>query len=490
MPRHPGQWVPRRARDDSWGLQHNRTRFASIRTPHAFGDRRIARDLITLAAPLERALLVGAPLKRSQDRHHVDEHLEELARLADTAGAEVVGTLTQQLDRPHAATYLGKGKLDELRGRANALDATLVVFDDELTPAQGKNVEQTVGVRVMDRAELILDIFATRARTNEAKLQVELAQLEYMLPRLTRMWTHLERTQGGIGTRGPGETQLETDRRLIGHRIRVLKERLADVERSREVQRAGRRDSFRAALVGYTNAGKSSVLRGLSGSGDVFVEDRLFATLDPLTREVELGDGARALVTDTVGFVRKLPHQLVASFRATLEETREADLLLHVIDASHPGWEEQRQVVEEVLGDVGASETPVVYVFNKVDALEPDAVEVLRDRAANEGQDAVFVSATTPGGLSPLCSALADRVHRARRTVEVRVPAADGRAVAAVHRAATVLSERYDEDTVVMQAVFDRAALARLAREMPQAFPREVAAAASARSAPPQPALP
>jgi GTP-binding protein HflX len=288
-------------------------------------------------------VLVGAPLKRSADRHRVEEHLEELARLADTAGADVVGALTQQLDRPHPATYLGKGKLDELRDKARDLDASLVLFDDELSPAQGKNVEQSIGVRVMDRAELILDIFATRARTNEAKLQVELAQLEYMLPRLTRMWTHLEKFRGGIGMRGPGETQLETDRRLIGHRIRVLKERLAGVQRSREVQRAGRQTEFRAALVGYTNAGKSSVLRGLSGAGDVFVEDRLFATLDPLTREVSLGSGLHALLTDTVGFVRKLPHQLVASFRATLEETRDADLLLHVIDVSHPQWEEQRR---------------------------------------------------------------------------------------------------------------------------------------------------
>ncbi len=435
-------------------------------------------------------MLVGAPLKRSSDRHHVEEHLEELARLADTAGAEVVGTLTQQLDRPHPATYLGKGKLEELKHRAQSGDVSLVLFDDELSPAQGKNVEQAVGVRVMDRAELILDIFATRARSNEAKLQVELAQLEYMLPRLTRMWTHLEKFRGGIGMRGPGETQLETDRRLIGHRIRVVKERLADVERSREVQRAGRRGEFRAALVGYTNAGKSSVLRGLTGEADIFVEDRLFATLDPLTREAELGEGTRALVTDTVGFVRKLPHQLVASFRATLEETREADLLLHVIDASHPGWEEQRTVVEEVLAEVGAGETPVVYVFNKIDALEPGEVDVLRAREANEGQDAVFVSALAHGGLSPLCAALAERVQRARRVVEVRVRAGDGRAVAAVHRAGNVLSERYDDDVAVLQTVIGPAALARLVREMPHAFAEDVVAAHTARAVPPRPALP
>jgi GTP-binding protein HflX len=383
--------------------------------------------------------MVGAPLKRSTDRHHVEEHLEELARLADTAGAEVVGSLTQQLDRPHPGTYLGKGKVEELRQLAHDRKASLVLFDDELSPAQGNNVEKALGVRVMDRAELILDIFATRARTNEAKMQVELAQLEYMLPRLTRMWTHLEKFRGGIGMRGPGETQLETDRRLVNHRIKVLKERLADVLRSREVQRSSRRREFRAALVGYTNAGKSSILRGLSGAADIFVEDRLFATLDPLTRETSLGEGYRVLVTDTVGFVRKLPHQLVASFRATLEETREADLLLHVIDASHPSWEEQRQVVEEVLTDIGAQETPVLYVFNKIDALEPETLAALRQRAAGEGIDAVFVSAISPDGLDELRDELRAHAERAFPLVALSVPADDGSLLARLYKIADVV---------------------------------------------------
>ena len=399
----------------------------------------IARDLIDLAPPVERALMVGAPLKRSTDRHHVEEHLEELARLADTAGAEVVGSLTQQLDRPHPGTYLGKGKVDELRQLASDRKASLVLFDDELSPAQGNNIEKILGVRVMDRAELILDIFATRARTNEAKMQVELAQLEYMLPRLTRMWTHLEKFRGGIGMRGPGETQLETDRRLVNTRIKVLKERLTDVQRSREVQRSARRREFRAALVGYTNAGKSSILRGLSGAADVFVEDRLFATLDPLTRETTLGEGYRVLVTDTVGFIRKLPHHLVASFRATLEETKEADLLLHVIDCSHPSWEEQREVVEEVLTDIGAQETPVLYVFNKIDALEPETVEALRQRAEGEEIDAVFVSALAPDGLAELRAALRTRAERAYPLVALTLPPDDGSILARLYKVADVV---------------------------------------------------
>ena len=417
-----------------------------------------------MTPPVERAILVGAPIKRSTARHHLDEHLEELARLADTAGAEVVGTLTQQIDRPHPATYLGKGKLDELRAQVEAQDASLIIFDDELSPAQGRNIEQAVGKRVMDRAELILDIFATRARSSEARMQVELAQLEYMLPRLTRMWTHLEKFRGGIGMRGPGETQLETDRRLINHRIKVLKERLEEVQRSREVQRQGRREHFRAALVGYTNAGKSSILRGLSGASEVFVEDRLFATLDPLTREVQLDEHYTALLTDTVGFVRKLPHQLVASFRATLEETAQADLLLHVIDASHPTWEEQRQVVDEVLSEIGARERPMLYVFNQIDRLEPETLDAMRERIHNLLPDAIFVSAVAEDGLEPLRRALLARLQQARPIVELRVPVEDGRLLAEVHRAAEVLDQRTEDGMMVVRARLDDVAAGRLRR--------------------------
>lgn len=392
----------------------------------------------------------------------MDEHLEELARLADTAGAQVVGTLTQQLDRPHPGTYLGSGKVEELKLRIQELGATLVIFDDELTPAQGKNVEQVVRTRVMDRAELILDIFATRARSSEARMQVELAQLEYLLPRLTRMWTHLEKMRGGIGMRGPGETQLETDRRLIQHRIRILKERLADVERAREIQRQGRHTHFRVALVGYTNAGKSSILRHLANDRDVFVEDRLFATLDPLTREVEVGDGYTVLLTDTVGFIRKLPHHLVASFRATLAEAREADLLLHVIDSSHPAWEEQRDVVDFVLNDLGLSERPLTYVMNKMDAVPENEATAVRERVANLMPNSLFVSALAPGGLDSLKASLLSSLRTLRPVLEVQIPAANGRLIAEVHRDGEVLDQQVNDDLIVLRARLDERTIGRL----------------------------
>jgi GTPase len=374
----------------------------------------------------------------------------------------VVGRVTQLLDRPHPGTYLGKGKVEELRLAVGQQEATLVIFDDELTPAQGRNIEQAISCRVVDRAELILDIFALRARTSEARMQVELAQLEYMLPRLTRMWTHLEKFRGGIGVRGPGETQLETDRRLINHRIRLLKERLVDVQRAREVQRHGRREAFRASLVGYTNAGKSSVLRGLASAPEVLVEDRLFATLDPLTREVSLGQPKQVLVTDTVGFIRKLPHDLIASFRATLEEVREADLLLHVIDASHPLWEEQRSVVNGVLAELESNETPVLHVFNKIDAMGDEALLSLQARVTELLPNSVFVSAVTEGGLEPLRRALLAGVQRLRPVTEVRIPASDGRLIAEIHRLGEVVEQRANGTEMVVLARLDAAGAGRL----------------------------
>ena len=344
------------------------------------------------------------------------------------------------------------------------MNASLIIFDDELTPAQGKNVEDATGKRVMDRAELILDIFATRARTSEAKMQVELAQLEYMLPRLTRMWTHLEKFRGGIGMRGPGETQLETDRRLINHRIKLLKERLADVTRARELQRGSRRGVFRASLVGYTNAGKSSILRGLSGAQDVFVEDRLFATLDPLTREVDLGDNNHVLLTDTVGFIRKLPHHLVASFRATLEEVQDADLLLHVIDASHPQWEEQRHVVNGVLQELDVHDRPVLHVFNKIDRVPADTLLPLEERISNLLPNSVFVSALGDGGLEPLRRALLVKTRALRPMSEIRLGAGEGRLLAEIHRLGEVIEQRTDGSDLVLKARVDDALAGRLRR--------------------------
>ena len=293
-------------------------------------------------------------------------------------------------------------------------------------------------------------------------MQVELAQLQYMLPRLTRMWTHLEKFRGGIGVRGPGETQLETDRRLINTRIKVLRQRLGDVQKSREVQRVSRKDEFRASLVGYTNSGKSSVLRALSGSASVFVEDRLFATLDPLTRDVHLSENSSILLTDTVGFIRKLPHHLVASFRATLEEVAEADLLLHVIDVSHKAWDEQRTIVDGVLAELGAKEKPRLHVFNKIDRVPEDELVAMQTSIRDVLPDSVFVSAVTEGGLDPLRRALLSAMRIRRPITEVRLPLTDGRLLAEIHRQAEVLDQTHEGDELILHARMDAALAGRL----------------------------
>ena len=369
--------------------------------------------MIEIQPPLERAILVSAPLKGSDHERHAEEHLDELQRLADTAGAEVVGRVIQRLRKISPKLLIGTGKLEELGEMVASCEATLVIFDEELSPNQGKNLEDALEVRLVDRAELILDIFATRARTNEAKMQVELAQLGYLLPRLARMWTHLSRIRGGIGLRGPGETQIETDRRLIRRKIGHLKKKLEDVTRHRDVLRKGhkRRGILSAALVGYTNAGKSSLLRALSGA-EVFVEDRLFATLDTVAREVFVPPKGKIRLTDTVGFIRKLPHDLVASFKATLEEASGADVLLHVIDASHPEWEEQVAVVDRTLGDLSLNGRRVVHVFNKMDRLS-DA-DAFRVRAGPQYEDAVFVSALEPPAVDELKTKFVELVESYR----------------------------------------------------------------------------
>ena len=417
--------------------------------------------MIELEQPQDLAVLVGAPT-RDVGTVAADEHLDELQRLADTAGARVVRVIQQRLDAPHPKYYIGEGKARQLGGVVKEADASVVLFDEELTPAQGKNLEDLLGVRVMDRTELILDIFATRARTNEAQMQVELAQLEYLLPRLKRMWTHLSRIRGGIGLRGPGETQLETDRRIIGRRISDLRDKLETVAQRRATQRKGREGVFQAALVGYTNAGKSSILGALSGSS-LFVEDRLFATLDPATRKVELPMGATVLLTDTVGFIRKLPHHLVASFRATLEEAVEADVLLHVIDAAHPGWEEQKGVVEEVLVEMGLSGRRAVLVFNKVDQLTHAEEEALRQRVRNLFPNgSVFVSAMEEDGLDELLFRLEDEVRSQRPEVHVVLSAADGESLATVYREGEVVSRTQNGTTIDLVARLPAPTLGRL----------------------------
>jgi GTPase len=410
---------------------------------------------------VERAILVGAPLKEVDPRE-VQEHMDELQRLTDTAGGEVVGALVQRLDAPDPHTFIGSGKTKELRDLVEEREADLVIFDEDLKPDQAKNLERTLDVRVMDRSELILDIFASRARTREAKLQVELAQLQYLLPRLARMWTHLSRIRGGIGLRGPGETQLETDRRLIGRRIADLREKLKGVAAARATRRKRRQGEYRVALVGYTNAGKSSILKALTGA-DVLVEDRLFATLDSATRSVELGHGYECLLTDTVGFIRKLPHHLVASFRSTLEEAREADLLLHVIDASHSEWEEQKEVVEKVLADLELDAAPQLLVFNKTDRLTHAEEEALRARiVAFDPTPSVFVSAVEADGLQSLVDALRARVRARFPRVELALPEDGGEWLAAIHREGEVLEVKADGGRLQVSARIPGALLGRL----------------------------
>jgi GTP-binding protein HflX len=335
----------------------------------------------------ERVVIVGLITGR-QDEKQANEYLDELDFLVDTSGAEVWERFVQRLDNPNTATFVGTGKLKEIADfvKVHAIDA--VIFDDELTPTQIRNIEPALACKILDRTNLILDIFAKRAQTAHSKTQVELAQCKYMLPRLTRLWTHLERQQGGIGTRGPGESQIETDKRIILDRISFLKVQLEKIDSQMMTQRRNRGKMVRVALVGYTNVGKSTILNLISKS-DVFAENKLFATLDTTVRKVVIGN-LPFLLTDTVGFIRKLPHHLVESFKSTLDETREADLLIHVVDISHPGFESQVEVVNKTLAEIGASDKPMIYLFNKIDAftyLEKEEDDLLPSTKENMSLD-------------------------------------------------------------------------------------------------------
>lgn len=404
----------------------------------------------------ERAVLVGLVVP-GRGGYSDPESLEELRRLAETAGAEVVDVLTQERPRPDPATLIGRGKVAELRALVEREAADLVVFDEELTPAQQRNLEEELGVKVLDRTALVLDIFARRARTREGRLQVELAQMTYLLPRLVGKGVLLSRLGGGIGTRGPGETQLETDRRRVRRRIDELRARIEEVARARRTQRRARQQAEIpvVALVGYTNAGKSTLLNALSGA-QVFVEDKLFATLDPTARRARLPDGRPVVLVDTVGFLRKLPTQLVAAFRATLEEVTEADALVHVLDVSHPAWERQRQAVEELLEELGADGKPTVLALNKTDRLPADRVAELVARTGG-----VPISALRRTGLEELLARVAQALPGWPRT-RLRIPYAQAGLLAELRRGGRVLREEYHPDAVHVEAELPWALLSRL----------------------------
>lgn len=383
------------------------------------------KEFIKTSQSSERTILVGL-ITPDVSETQAEEYLDELAFLSETAGAKPVARFLQRLDTPNPATFVGKGKLDEIAEYVSAHEVGLAIFDDELAPNQLRNIERQLGIRILDRTSLILDIFATRAQTAHAKTQVEMAQYQYMLPRLTRLWTHLERQRGGnIGLRGPGETQLETDRRIILRKISQLKEQLKKIDKQKSVQRQNRGKMVRVALVGYTNVGKSTLMNVLAKS-DIFAENKLFATLDTTVRKVVLGNLA-FLLADTVGFIRKLPTQLVESFKSTLDEVRESDLILHVVDISHPEFEDQIAVVTETLREIDAlGDKPQILVFNKIDAYQhipkdPDdltpATKLNRTREelekswmAQMGSDCTFISARTGEGMDELRRLLYDRV--------------------------------------------------------------------------------
>ncbi len=389
----------------------------------------------------ERAILVALNTK-DLNREIVDEHLNELEELAYTAGAETVFKIVQDKFTIDPAYYIGKGKAEEIANLIEPNNIQLVIFDDDLSPIQVRNLEKLFDRKIVDRSGLILDIFASRAKTKEAKTQVELAQLQYMLPRLTRAWTHLSKQYGGIGTKGPGETQIETDRRIIRNRISHLKEKLKRIELQRETQSQGRNSFVRIALVGYTNAGKSTLFNLLTQSG-VFAEDKLFATLDSTTRTFNLSKNGKLLISDTVGFIRKLPANLVASFKSTLNEVRDADIILHVIDISHPYFEDHIEVVEKTLKDLECSKKTQLKIFNKVDLLEEKhKIQYLRNRYENS----VIISAQRGINISGLNDTILNLIENAYVQENVDLDLTASKLAAKIHSLAEVISTEYEDN--------------------------------------------
>jgi GTP-binding protein HflX len=426
----------------------------------------------------EKVIAVGVVLP-DQSRHVAEEHLDELAKLVESAGGSVVTSILAKRTKPDPATWIGSGKAEELKRIAAQQHATLIVFDDDLSPAQTRNLEKITDIKVIDRSALILDIFARRARSREARTQVELAQLEYMLPRLTRQWSHLERQAGGIGTRGVGETQLEIDRRIVRNRIGQLKGELEKIERTRETQRKSRASVFTVALVGYTNAGKSTLFNRLTG-GHAVAEDKLFATLDAKSQRAAFPTPRPTVIIDTVGFIRKLPHHLVASFRSTMEEAVAADLVLHMIDGSHPQYDEQRVVGEEVLRSLGIPPEQVIDVYNKCDvedrqsclSTRPDFGQVedrqsclsTRPGFGQAGLPVLHVSALSGRGIDRLIEVIRERELAGGEVLELEIPHDESRALAKLHDVALVFEERADDRGTRITAWVPNAVIAHFAK--------------------------
>ena len=411
-------------------------------------NKGLSRDTMTdTAEQQEKAVLGGVDFGKKQD-WTIEESLEELAQLAKTAGAEVVSQFIQNRDKPDTALFMGKGKVQEIAATLQNMDADLFIMDDELAPSQQRNLERLLGVRVIDRTALILDIFAQRAQSFEGKMQVELAQLHYNLPRISGQGAVLSRLGGGIGTRGPGETKLEVDKRRIYSRIHDIEAQIERLKKHRSLHQAHRENAGIpiVALVGYTNAGKSTLLNALSGA-DVYAEDQLFATLDTTTRRIDLPDKQQMLLTDTVGFIQKLPHTLVKAFNATLEEVTEADLLLHVVDCSNENYEKQITAVLEVLQELKAADKPMIYVFNKADRLpeEADRSQIIKER------DGLFISAKTDGNLTALLDKIAAFFAESKVKMKVLIPFAEGGLVTRLHKVADVQSTDYNEQGTVME---------------------------------------